>query len=583
MELEIREDSLSKPSQLLILGVAAIQGIALYFFYTSLAEDWWPIENEPLTAIIGLWLFLLPITLILTYRRSLADKAYWTILLVLGLLIVPIGYYFGQSHVEDSMKEAGFGSVAAFAVAYFIGLFWIKARLHEAVWFPSYASMFAFSWHNFLSITLAQLFSLLVVGLLFLWGSLFKVININFFADLFSEHWFLIPATTVSFAYAVILFRTQINAVGAVQRILRALFTILLPIVGIVAALFVAFLPVTGTDLIWQKGYGSGTILWFVFVSLFLFNAVFQDATELVYSPRVNRIVRFIPLVLLVLMALCTYGVGVRVHEYGLTVERIWAIILTLFAGGFVLFYSALAVFGRNSWESLFGRANSVMALVVSGVCLLVITSVLSLDRLSIASQVKRLNTGQVEPEKFDYAYLMRLGLHGEKALEQLAMSDLVAENDIALQRLNRAVETKGYDYANDFFGDEKITTAINEHLLVYPPDLKVDKEGLVVQLNLSEIEQCTQAQPCVLIELNINEDPEKERIFLTPSYQGRYQATRVQEYAPGLYNRVGYLNIDLDAQALIESLKAGEVSAQPSSWQNIQIGDQLIRIGEPN
>ena len=63
----------------------------------------------------------------------------------------------------------------------------------------------------------------------------------------------------------------------------------------------------------------------------------FQDASEQPYGELLTRIARFIPVVLLILVALALYGIALRIQQHGLSVQRIWAANTGGHYGGFYL------------------------------------------------------------------------------------------------------------------------------------------------------------------------------------------------------------------------------------------------------
>jgi hypothetical protein len=100
------------------------------------------------------------------------------------------------------------------------------------------------------------LFSLLFMAVLFLWGGLFNLIGIGIFSYLFRQDWFLIPAMTTAFSFAVITFRSLSNIVENVSRLLKTLLKFLLPILVSIIILFLLFLPFTGLQSIWDTDFG---------------------------------------------------------------------------------------------------------------------------------------------------------------------------------------------------------------------------------------------------------------------------------------------------------------------------------------
>jgi len=420
MEVSIREKNLSKRASIIIGLIALFQGIGLFALHKALDNELWPHGDWVATMMLGMLFICVPTLITLTYRDNYPAKRYWSWLTAMAITFLWIAWYSASTSIPEHISRGNFYFIPLCFLFAFIALFFFKAWMRDHRWPPSYESQFGFSWHNFLSFVLAWLFTFIFWLILLLWGALFNIVDISFFKELFKQKWFLYPVLSLAFAYAVIIFRTKINAVGAVQRILRGLISLLLPLLLMIALMFVAVLPFTGVNLIWEKGYGSDTILGFVGLTLFFFNAVYQDGKQAPYSELINLTVKSGIVVLNALVALAAYGVWLRVAQYGLTVERILAIILVALMFGYIIAYSLIILLKRKTWSEYFGKANTFMALLTALVILLIFTPVLDMPHISVDSQLKRLEAGQVMIEDFDFHYLARSGRYGLANLEKL-------------------------------------------------------------------------------------------------------------------------------------------------------------------
>ena len=116
----------------------------------------------------------------------------------------------------------------------------------------SYSALFLYSWRNFLTLGLSLLFTLAVWAVLMLWAALFKVIQIDFFDDLFAKQWFYYPTLSLAFAFGIIIFRNQAGVIDTITRIQQALMKFLLVILALVSMLFMLALPFTGLTPLWK-------------------------------------------------------------------------------------------------------------------------------------------------------------------------------------------------------------------------------------------------------------------------------------------------------------------------------------------
>lgn len=577
MELSISESSLSRRARLIIGLIAFIQGLGLFYLHHALDNHLWPHGSAIATTMFGMFLIVVPGMIFMTYRDDYEPKRYWPWVVVAAIIFLWLAYH--NAATSDSTRFYGerFYFLPACALLAFISLFFLKAWMRDGHWPPKYETQFGFSWHNFLAFALAWLFTLIFWLVLLLWGTLFKIVDIDFFQDLFREEWFFYPVMSVAFAYAVVIFRTKINAVGAVQRILRALISILLPLLLVIAVMFVAVLPFTGVDLIWQKGYGSDTILGFVGLTLFFFNAVYQDAKTEPYSERLSTLLKYALLVLNVLVLLAAYGVYLRVAQYGLTIERILAIILVSVMFAYSALYSLIILFRARFWQDYFGKVNTALALLTSLVVVLLFTPVLDMSRLSVNSQLDRLERGEVSLEAFDFPYLARSGVYGLRKLEELKKRPEIANNELLVKRIQNAIENKHRRYyrLDTVIDPEALANAVE----VFPLDAEVAKDFWSYAAEHSgDTESCLR-YTCVLLTVDLNKDGIDEYMLFRATQNNYVYTSRI--YKKG--GEDGYIsqyfndNISMKITDLRQLLIDEKVELKQPENMNLKIGDKVL------
>jgi hypothetical protein len=110
---------------------------------------------------------------------------------------------------------------------------------------------------------------------------------------------------------------------------------------------------------------------------------------------------------------------GLRIQQYGWSVDRIHATFFIVVAGIWGLGYAG-SVFLRQ-WPSAIWRINTTATLILAVIVVAMNSPVLDPYRLSANNQVERLLEGSTSPENFDFLYLrFNLGRYGNYALSRL-------------------------------------------------------------------------------------------------------------------------------------------------------------------
>lgn len=431
--------AVSQPAELPragLLGVSLLQGIALYLLYRSEEHDLWP-SASPLWAF-PLWTLALlaPLLLLLTVtRQNLRRAAMMTagFAVILGLLATYIGWQ-AEPHGEFRTGSLIFTFSASIALATFKALMYLQQRADREP--LTYAVLFTHSWRNFLVGVLGAIFTGIFWLILLLWGALFAVIEIDFFKELFEEPWFIIPVLAVAFGIGALLFRELTSIIDSITRILHRLIKLLLPLVALVSTIFVAALPFTGVQPLWDTGNGTALLLWLLAATLFFVNAVYQDGRESDPYPVVLHRAIYIALCVTPLVAgLAFYGLWLRIVQYGLTVERCWGLVTWLVLALFAVGYVVGILRRRDDWTHDLAQVNRAMGLVVLAIMLAANSPLLDFRKLSLSSQLDRVDNGDIELADFDFWYaLQHLGRPGYLAVE--AMKTDVGDGDPELLAL---------------------------------------------------------------------------------------------------------------------------------------------------
>ncbi len=419
-----------------MLIIAVVQGILLFALYRAFDADVWPSESPLWSYPLWTLAAAVPLLLLLSLQR---DNIRQVSQLVAGsaAALAVLAIYTGwqaEPFGEFALGSLSFAFSLSITLACFKALMYLQQRANQVP--LTYQVLFTNSWRNFLVTALSAIFVFIFWLILMLWGELFKVIEIDFFRDLFREDWFIFPVLGFALGLGMIIFRDLTRVIDNITKLLHGLIKLLLPLVISVAVIFIAALPFVGLDVLWSTGNGTALLLWLLAIILFFTNAVYQDGRETnPYSPIIHRIIFSGLCVMPIISALSLYGLVLRLNQYGWSVERCWAFVvwftLTLLAIGYV----AGIIRRRAEWTIDLARVNTAMGLVVLAIMLLANSPFLDFRKISLTSQRNRVESGEIELKEFDFWYTKRhLARPGYLAMNE--MKQQVGDSDPELLEL---------------------------------------------------------------------------------------------------------------------------------------------------
>jgi hypothetical protein len=582
--LQMNHKSPSRTTKATLIVIMLIQGCLLLTLHKLLENNLWP-EGKPA------WIYLLytlsvaiPLTLGVVMHET-RDKWPWLLTLAYGVLLAMVALYSGHQCEPAESVNCGslvFAYVLTLGISWFIVLFFIQTWLDERDRQFPYTLLFNYSWQNFLTLGLAGLFTQIFWGILILWAALFDVLGISFFKTLFQSLWFIYPVTGFVAGLGIVIFRFQINAVGTLRSILAVLMRGLLPLLAFISLLFLLTLPFTGLEPLWKTGYGTMLLLCLIALVLFFTNAVYQDdAGKRPYGLALHRIIQFAVAAQVFFIGCCFYGLSLRVDQYGWTVDRLWGAIITLILSGFVLAYAIAIIIKRDQWLDWLKQANKGMALFVAVLCLLVNSPALDFRKISVVSQLARLESGRIKVEEFDYQYFAReLARPGYLALERLQDSALLKDHPGMLAVIKGTLERN----KNKNREEGKERSNIHEYVRIYPKQSNPPEAVLdLVYEQLKDV-QCIGAEgQCYLLETDLNglKGPEYVLIISRETWatfhlyaQENGKWKRLTEQWGGLAFRGEWNEADIRA-----ALEQGDIRTAPAEWKDLYIGNTKVYV----
>lgn len=553
-----------------ILGAASVQSICLYLIYRGLEEETWladtPVIAFPLIAVV----VSLPLLFMLLVEGGFI-KALLLRLGAIGVVIAGLGAYLGSQAMP--VNEFGIQSlVATGIISLLVGLFHLSAYLKaNAEGLPyEYPALFRQSWRSFLIPSLAVVMVGLLALVIFLSAQLFKLIGIDMLDWLLGHAWFNLPVFGVTFGVGLLTFRRLETIIASITQLLKGLMTLLLPLVLSITVLFLVSLPFTGLASLWQTGSGTSLVLWLLAIALFMTNAVYQDECESSpYPAYLDAGLRYSMLALPVLAGIAVVGIYQRINQYGFTVERSWAMVITAILAGFAFGYAVQVLIKRDEWRRGMAQVNTFMGVCLIVVLVLTSSPVLDFRKLSVLSQMSRLDAGEVAIESFDFSYLQQLAKPGRQALLSLRERYATDEAVIALMS-----QSNSY---NPLVPSSSQLTVWDR--IIYRP-VKFSVPDAVREL-IDRYPIPDPVQP-FLIQVDLNGDDVDDYALLQAMPGQAYVGGMVFTYRDGSWltlNLVSRADSEINGSELIKQLKEGEFRSELPEFRDLSIGGINMQV----
>ncbi|MYD96155.1 MAG: DUF4153 domain-containing protein [Gammaproteobacteria bacterium] len=431
-----------------------------------------------------------------------------------------------------------------------------------------YEAFFTLSWRNFLTVVLSALLTLGVWLVTLLWAGLFELIGIGFFSELFEENWFLSPVLAVAFALGLNSFGTAISMVDRVTTLLSRFFWLLLPILALATTCFLVALPFTGLQPLWDSTFGTGTLVTACLWGLFFLNAVYQTGERLPYPRAVHRALSVAVFLFPCLVGLATYGLALRVTQYGWTPDRCWALLTIVLMALFSLGYAVAIAWRRDDWPSVLPWINRPMSWVVLGSLLLATSPLLDFRSISARSHFARVESGELLAEDLDPRHVRELGRPGRIRLDAL------------LERLDREDPQAGVAVRARLAEDKEVGGWTPRQLagIVMRPEPFEITGGLV-----EELERFKNRRPDFLfrVELGGGDTPEVVAVWQESGYIETSCATwrDAQWVYCGRRYAVRAARRDLPREELLEILGKADFEAviPDRPYKDLRIGEHIL------
>lgn len=560
---------ISRTTRLGMIFIGLLQGALCYLLMTYLVphNDGWLFYGMPATIAITSALLL---TVVSFKQRALW---YWMALIFVVVLAMSVWLKW---QVEDSDKwrqhEVFMFYGWRLLLMAMLALPWIQYSLHVSREQARYPHFYRQLWLNALTLLIVFVANGLFWLVLLLWSEMFKLVGIPFFSTLFFDtDWFGYVAFGLITALAVVLARTQSRLVTAVQKLLTFIATGLLPLVALLALMFILTLPFTGLEAISQRVSAAGLMSTLTLLLLLLMAIVREPQKEaLPYPGALRYLIKCSLIVAPIYMLIAGWSLWVRIQQYGWTPERLYGVlvVVVLLVWSFGYLASILRR-GRNPLE-LQGPVILGVSLLALGLLVLLSSPVIDAWRISVNSHMGLYHSGKIKPDQVSLYMLDHSGKPGRAALEAL-QKDVAFNQDSKRRRdLNSLLQGRRDPVK------ELTATQLVSKVVMAPGSQKPDDAfWAFVKTQGYRITSCAEQNACVLVSQDLNADGHPEQVLYAFG-DGESLVFGMQKNKWDLL-AVARLPEGFTKDKLLQAVANQQLGSTPRIWRDITIDGKRL------
>ena len=552
-----------------MIFIGLLQGTLCYLLMTYLAphNDGWLFYGMPATIAITSALLL---TVVSFKQRALW---YWMALIFVVVLAMSVWLKW---QVEDSDKwrqhEVFMFYGWRLLLMAMLALPWIQYSLHVSREQARYPHFYRQLWLNALTLLIVFVANGLFWLVLLLWSEMFKLVGIPFFSTLFFDtDWFGYVAFGLITALAVVLARTQSRLVTAVQKLLTFIATGLLPLVALLALMFILTLPFTGLEAISQRVSAAGLMSTLTLLLLLLMAIVREPQKEaLPYPGALRYLIKCSLIVAPIYMLIAGWSLWVRIQQYGWTPERLYGVlvVVVLLVWSFGYLASILRR-GRNPLE-LQGPVILGVSLLALGLLVLLSSPVIDAWRISVNSHMGLYHSGKIKPDQVSLYMLDHSGKPGRAALEAL-QKDVAFNQDSKRRRDLNSLLQGSRDPVK-----ELTATQLVSKVVIAPGSEKPDDAfWTFVKAQGYRITSCAEQNACVLVSQDLNADGHPEQVLYAFG-DGESLVFGMQKNKWDLL-AVARLPEGFNKDKLLQAVANQQLGSAPRIWRDITIDGKRL------
>ncbi len=441
-----------------------------------------------------------------------------------------------------------------------------------------YSLYFDEAWKRGVQLALSGLFTVLFWAILWLGATLLGFIGFSWFKDLLSNDYFSWPVTGLAIAASVNLGDVQTRLMHNFRALVLGVLSWLLPVITVIGVLFAVSLCFSGLEPLWKTKAATASLLASCVALVLLVNAAYQQGNA---DRPVHIILRWSARIacglLLIFAGLATWSLYLRIAQYGLTPERVMALVGVVIAVLYGAGYAIAAVAPKGRWLSLLEPVNVTLAFVMALISLSVLTPIADPYRLSAQSQGQRVASGKVAVDRFDWRVLrFETGTYGVAELQHLSKSSRNTAIRVAAGKALALETTDRYSRPDENVLEMR-TPNPKQFVVALPKNGTMPADFLAQSFAANEdLPDCAVSGiACEAALVDLNRDGVNELVLL----DDRQLTIFIKQSKWRLLTR-NYVSTDERA-----AFKNGEISVTPRDFDNLTVGKSkhLLRVYDQN
>ncbi|ANZ85241.1 DUF4153 domain-containing protein [Citrobacter freundii] len=560
---------ISRTTRLGMIFIGLLQGALCYLLMTYLVphNDGWLFYGMPATIAITSALLLTVV--------SFKQRALWYWMALIFVVVLAMSAWL-KWQVEDSDKwrqhEVFMFYGWRLLLMAMLALPWIQYSLRASRQQTRYAQFYTQLWLNTLTLLIVFISNGLFWLVLLLWSEMFKLVGIPFFSTLFFDtDWFGYVAFGLITALAVVLARTQSRLVTAVQKLLTFIATGLLPLVALLALMFILTLPFTGLEAISQRVSAAGLMSTLTFSLLLLMAMVREPQKEaLPYPGALRYLIKCALAVTPIYTLIAGWALWVRIQQYGWTPERLHGVLVVVVLLAWSVGYLvSILRRGHNPLE-IQGKVILGVSLLALGLLVLLSSPVIDAWRISVNSHMGLYHSGKIKPDQVSLYMLDHSGKPGRAALEVL-QKDVAFNQDSKRRRDLNSLLQGSRDPVK-----ELTATQLVSKVVIAPGSEKPDDAfWTFVKAQGYRITSCAEQNACVLVSQDLNADGHPEQVLYAFG-DGESLVFGMQKNKWDLL-AVARLPEGFNKDKLLQAVANQQLGSAPRIWRDITIDGKRL------
>lgn len=560
---------ISRTTRLGMIFIGLLQGALCYLLMTYLVphNDGWLFFGMPATIAITSALLLTVV--------SFKQRALWYWMALIFVVVLAMSAWL-KWQVEDSDKwrqhEVFMFYGWRLLLMAMLALPWIQYSLRASRQQTRYAQFYTQLWLNTLTLLIVFISNGLFWMVLLLWSEMFKLVGIPFFSTLFFDtDWFGYVAFGLITALAVVLARTQSRLVTAVQKLLTFIATGLLPLVALLALMFILTLPFTGLEVISQRVSAAGLMSTLTLLLLLLMAMVREPQKEaLPYPGALRYLIKCALAVTPIYTLIAGWALWVRIQQYGWTPERLHGVLVVVVLLAWSVGYLvSILRRGHNPLE-IQGPVILGVSLLALGLLVLLSSPVIDAWRISVNSHMGLYHSGKIKPDQVSLYMLDHSGKPGRAALEVL-QKDVAFNQDSKRRRDLNSLLQGSRDPVK-----ELTATQLVSKVVIAPGSEKPDDAfWTFVKAQGYRITSCAEQNACVLVSQDLNADGHPEQVLYAFG-DGESLVFGMQKNKWDLL-AVARLPEGFNKDKLLQAVANQQLGSAPRIWRDITIDGKRL------